>query len=218
MGVGAGEGPEMGKVREGKGMAGLAGSREAGAIPRLLAQGYCGFLGLALAGAALPVRSLTPPRPGLSLVRLEVDANDRDAGKVVRRILQEKLPGVCLATGHYRLPARTDPKLFALLQSELKFQARMVDPAEAKTLGRMAGVGVFMVAEGDLKVGLRGCDLKLTIRLIDVESSDTVRVCTVHGHGGFHLDPARSGEEAAAAVLDAFAIALQSNQDPKENS
>jgi hypothetical protein len=168
------------------------------------------FLALAVVGAT------PPPRPGLSLLRLEVDTNDRDAARRVRSILLERLPAVCLESGRYRLPARTDPKLFALLQAELKFQARLVDPAEARALGRMAGIGVFMVAAGDLEVRLRGCDLTLTIRLIDVESSDTLRTCTLHGHGSFHLDPARSGAEAANAILDQFALALQSTPDPKE--
>jgi len=172
------------------------------------------LLGLALAG--LTVRAVPPPRPGLSLVRLEVDSNDRDVARTVRRILQERLPAVCLESGRYRLPARTDPKLFGQIQAELKFQARMVDPAEARALGRMAGIGVFMVAAGSLEVGLRGCDLVLTVRLIDVESSDTLRIWTLHGHGSFHLDPARSGAEAAAAVVDAFALALKSTPDSKD--
>jgi len=171
------------------------------------------LLVLALAGQATPA---APPRPGLSLVRLELDSNDRDVAQTVREILLERLPAVCLESGRYRLPARTDPKLFRQLQTELKFQARMVDPTQARALGRMAGIGVFMTAEGDLRVGLRGSDLTLTIRLIDVESSDTFRLRTFHGHGGFHLDPARSGAEAAAAILDAFALDLQSTPDPKE--
>jgi hypothetical protein len=172
------------------------------------------LVGLALAG--LPVRAVPPTRPGLSLVQLDVDSNDRDVARTVRRILQERLPAVCLESGRYRLPARTDPKLFAQIQAELKFQARMVDPAEARALGRMAGIGVFMVAAGNLEVGMRGCDLTLTIRMIDVENSDTLRICTLHGHGGFHLDPTRSGAEAANAALDAFALALLSTPDPKE--
>ena len=172
---------------------------------------------LALALAGLPGRALPPPRPGLALVRLELDSNDREAARTVRRILREGLPEICLASGRYRLPARTDPELYRQLQTELKFQARMVDPAEARALGRMAGIGVFLAAAGELKAGLRGCELTLTIRLIDVESSDTFRQRTFHGHGGFHLDPARSGAEAAAAVLDAFALDLQGAPEPKEN-
>jgi len=197
-------------VKRGGGGAMGAGFRLARSLFLMRAHGLVAFLALAVAG------SIPPPRPGICLVRLDVDSNDRDAARTVRKILQERLPAVCLASGRYRLPARTDPRLFAQIQTELKFQARMVDPAEAKALGRMAGIGVFMVAAGDLEVGLRGCDLILTIRLIDVESSDTSRICTLHGHGGFHLDPARSGAEAANAVLDAFALALRSAPDPPE--
>jgi len=197
-------------VRWGGGGATRAGFWLGRDLFRLTAPGFVVFLALGTAGAA------PPPRPGLSLVRLEVDSNDRDVARTVRRILQERLPAVCLASGRYRLPARTDPRLFGQIQTELKFQARMVDPAEAKALGRMAGIGVFMVAEGNLEIGLRGSDLILTIRLIDVESSDTFRICTFHGHGGFHLDPARSGAEAANAVLDAFVLALRSAPDPQE--
>jgi hypothetical protein len=106
---------------------------------------HAALLVLALAGQAAPAVS---PRPGLSLVRLEVDANDRDIGRVVRGMLWDRLPAVCLESGRYRLPARTDPQLYRQLQNELKFQARMVDPAQARALGRMAGIGVFMVASG----------------------------------------------------------------------
>ena len=156
---------------------------------------------------------------GISILSIELSSDDKDVAKAARRVLQEQLRDVFHARGRYHWVERADPKMLEQILEELKFQnSGLVASEEAKNLGKLAGIGVFVVVTGDLSVGMFGCNLTLKVRTIDVESSRLMSIYTLQSKGHFRLDPNKSAEDAIAKAMKAFANELSTEPAPKEAS
>ena len=186
------------------------------------------LLGVAAAAGTAPPEAAPPPpaeaaaashRLQLAVLPVDLAAADSAAARAARAQLQERLPDLLFQEGGYGVVERMDPAIQGPIMAELAFQnGGLVAPQEAKELGRLAGIDVFVAAGGDLTAGMWGSVLTLRVRLIDVQTSKLLGVFQVRGKGRPRLDAGRSAQEAVGAALDALAQQLRAFRIPSAES
>jgi len=168
-----------------------------------------GILIALLCGMDTFAGSGVPLKVAVSVLPPELTSDDRDAGLAAKKALQEGLVTLLHRDGRYQVVERTDPKVLDRIMAELVFQnGGLVADQEAKRLGELAGIEVFVWVNGDLSMGFRGSILTLRARFIDVETSKLLEVFEVTGHGKPALDPDRSAKDAVAQGLKELALKI----------
>jgi hypothetical protein len=179
------------------------------------------FLGLGLAAAPFQgmVPAASPRRLLVSVLPVTLASDDRAVAKGASTLIQERLKDVFFREGGYGIVERADPAILGPILSELAFQnGGLVAPQEAKALGRLAGIEAFVVAGGNLSVGMFGSVLSLRVRLIDVETSKLLGLFQVRSRGRARLDPGQSAAEAVAEAMQSLVQQLRDFRPPSSES
>ena len=179
------------------------------------------FMGLGLAAAPIqgPDPAVLPHRLQVSVLPVNLASDDRAEAKNASSLIQDRLKEAFFRDGGYGVVERGDPAILGQIMSELGFQnAGLVAPREAKELGKLAGVEVFVVAGGELTVGMFGSVLSLSVRLIDVETSRLLGLFQVRSRGRARLNPHRSVAEAVATAMQSLAVQLHDFRPPSAES
>jgi hypothetical protein len=196
---------------------------------RLAHRTWCLFLlamGLGLARLSGTEASVQEPVPAAPVHRLRVGvlpvlltADDRDLTDAAKALIHDQLSDMLFRQGGYGIVTRTDPALLGQIMSELEFQNRgLVAPQETKALGRLAGIEVFVLADGELSVRMLGSTLTLRVRVIDVETSKLLGIFQVQCKGRARLDANRSMREAVTAAVDSLAQQMREFRPPSADS
>jgi len=179
------------------------------------------FLGLALMTA--PLRgtdpALPPRRLQVSVLPVTLSSEDRTVAGTTSALIQDRLKDTLFQEGGYGIVERGDPAVLGPILAELGFQnGGLVAPRESRELGKLAGIEAFVVAGGELSVGMFGCVLSLRIRLIDVETSKLLGLFQVRCKGRARLNPRQSAADAVARAMDSFAAQLRDFHPPSADS
>ena len=179
------------------------------------------FLGLALMAA--PLRGTDPAAPPrrlqVSVLPVSLSSDDRRVASTIGSLIQDRLKDAFFQEGDYGIVERGDPAVLGPILSELEFQnGGLVAHREARELGKLAGIEAFVVAGGELSVGMFGSVLSLRIRLIDVETSKLLGLFQVRSRGRARLNPRQSAAEAVASAMQTFAAQLHDFRPPSAES
>ena len=148
-------------------------------------------------------------RTRVSILPIELSTDDRAVGVHTKKRITEKLRDVLHGSGRYQLVERTNPEILDKILKELRFQNQgLVASPEVKSLGNLAGIDVFVRAEGELSVGWSSCSLKLKVSFIDVETSKLLDIQEVQAKGKGSLDPDTSADNAVNKALEILALKL----------
>ena len=172
---------------------------------------------------AAPVRGAdpgaSPRRLQVSVLPVRLASDDRRMAGAASTLIQDRLKDAFFQEGGYGIVERADPAILGPILAELGFQnGGLVSPQEARTLGKLAGIEAFVVAGGELTVGMFGSVLCLRIRLIDVETSKLLGLFQVRSKGRARLNPGQSVAEAVASAMQSLAMQLRDFRPPSAES
>jgi hypothetical protein len=181
------------------------------------------FLGAALAPqprAEQPLPTSAPAhRLRVGVLPVTLTSDDRALADSAEAQIQEELGDLLFRQGSYGLVERTSPTLVDRIMAELEFQnGGLVAPQETKALGRLAGIEVFVQAEGELSVKMLGSILTLRVKLIDVESSKLLGLFQVRSRSRARLNSRLSVREAVTGAMASLASQLRDYHLPPADS